>query len=229
MGVFHPDDVTDWGEHYGWYKHDYQWSQGELVILRKSDEHGEQMQLNVWCTTGTVGSYLNHPRQRKTQLFRRDVTTWGQLKQIMKNPRTHTGCGYHTRDQEPAAQSRRSRDVPCPGCGKRYFDIVGTAQHFESGCCPACPGRENAGRQMYALARQREANGGAEGMFTNSQKMLTFDQYGERDWSDGYVGGGNNYHCPTCGRQFATLNSMLQHVTMKSTCRQGNGRLALMG
>ncbi|GFH56309.1 hypothetical protein CTEN210_12785 [Chaetoceros tenuissimus] len=30
--------------------------------------------LNFWLTTGTVGSYLCHPKRGKTQLFRRDVT-----------------------------------------------------------------------------------------------------------------------------------------------------------
>jgi hypothetical protein len=50
--------------------------------------------INVYYTTGTVGTCLNHPKQGKTQLFRRDVDA-ESLDEIFKNPRTHTGDGYH--------------------------------------------------------------------------------------------------------------------------------------
>ena len=40
MGVFHPDSVSSIGSEYGWRQHDYQWSQGKLVILRKEDHNG---------------------------------------------------------------------------------------------------------------------------------------------------------------------------------------------
>ena len=40
MGVFHPDSVSSIGLEYGWWQHAYQWSQGELVILRKDDHNG---------------------------------------------------------------------------------------------------------------------------------------------------------------------------------------------
>mmetsp|Transcript_5376 Transcript_5376/g.8187 ORF Transcript_5376/g.8187 Transcript_5376/m.8187 type:complete len:87 (+) Transcript_5376:1280-1540(+) len=54
------------------------------------------VKLNFWLTTETVGSYLEHPRQGKTQLFRRDIDMDG-AGQIFTNPRTHTGGGYHAR------------------------------------------------------------------------------------------------------------------------------------
>ena len=40
MGVFQPDSVSSLGEECGWWEHDYQWSQGELVIMRKHDHNG---------------------------------------------------------------------------------------------------------------------------------------------------------------------------------------------
>lgn len=54
--------------------------------------------LNFWLTTGTVGSYLDHPRQGKTQLFRRDIDLNYEAEAIFQNPRVpHTGRGYSYR------------------------------------------------------------------------------------------------------------------------------------
>lgn len=50
--------------------------------------------LDGWPTTGTVGSYLKHPTQGKTQLFRRQCTD-KEMIQIFQDPRSHTGKGYH--------------------------------------------------------------------------------------------------------------------------------------
>lgn len=55
--------------------------------------NGARARINVWFTTMTVGTYLEHPKQGKTQLFRRRVTE-KELKLIFKNPRAHTGKGY---------------------------------------------------------------------------------------------------------------------------------------
>jgi hypothetical protein len=52
--------------------------------------------LHIWCTTGTVASFLDHPNQGRTQLYRRNVD-WSMLVQIMQKPRVHTGQGYHHR------------------------------------------------------------------------------------------------------------------------------------
>ena len=41
-----------------------------MVQYRKPDNS----KLNFWLATGIVGSYIDHPKQRKTQLFRREVT-----------------------------------------------------------------------------------------------------------------------------------------------------------
>ena len=49
------------------------------------------VQLNLCLNTGTVGSYLDHPRQGKTQLFRRDVLDMSQVVQFFSNSkRSHT-------------------------------------------------------------------------------------------------------------------------------------------
>ena len=71
MGRFDPTDVSNEASAYGWWEHDYQYSQGHLVILRKHDHNGDTMQLNVWCTTGTVGSYLKHQTRAAKSTLRR--------------------------------------------------------------------------------------------------------------------------------------------------------------
>ena len=71
--------------------------------------------LNFWLTTGTVGSYLDHPRQGKTQLFRRDIGM-EEAEAIFQNPRIHTGRGYsHTNrgGRGPCRYRHNCRRVDC--------------------------------------------------------------------------------------------------------------------
>jgi hypothetical protein len=53
----------------------------------------EGVRINVYYTKMTVGTCLSHPRQGKTQLFRKGVSM-NCLDKIFKNPRLHTGKGY---------------------------------------------------------------------------------------------------------------------------------------
>ena len=53
MSIFHPDSVSSIGSEYGWWQHAYQWSQGELVILRKEDRNGAPC-----CSTLTAARTL---------------------------------------------------------------------------------------------------------------------------------------------------------------------------
>lgn len=61
----------------------------KLISFRKGSTR-----INVYFTTGTVGTCLNHPKKGKTQLFRRNVDI-AQLNDIFDNPRVHTGTGYY--------------------------------------------------------------------------------------------------------------------------------------
>lgn len=62
-----------------------------MVSYRKDD-----VRINVYLTTRTVATCLNHPKKGKTQLFRRNVSE-AQLKQLFNNPRSHTGKGYYAK------------------------------------------------------------------------------------------------------------------------------------
>ena len=102
------EDELDWmARSQGWEKISVPRQEYEkgMVSYRKDD-----CRLNFWRTTGTVGSYLEHPRQGKTQLFRRDISR-AEAPQIFNNPRQHTGRGYHNTNQRRRSRSRsRSRE-----------------------------------------------------------------------------------------------------------------------
>ena len=107
--------------------------------------------------------------------------------------------------------------------------MPGVAGHFESGACPACPGRENAQRAAYGFVRQQEQRSGYDGMFTgNTRQMLAFDSSGRTDYASGYEQGGSNYECPGCGRKFSSLQGLISHTEAKPQCRgQSAGRVNL--
>lgn len=64
----------------------------------------DDVRINVYYTTRTIGTALDHPTQGKTQLFRRNCTG-KELVTIMNNPRVHTDKGY---------QRKRARTLSSP-------------------------------------------------------------------------------------------------------------------
>ena len=62
-------------------------------------KHGN-IRINIYWTSGTVGICLDHPRQGRTQLFRRNVDM-ETLRKIFKNPSAHTGAGYYQKQKAP--------------------------------------------------------------------------------------------------------------------------------
>ncbi|GAX19830.1 hypothetical protein FisN_11Lh301 [Fistulifera solaris] len=92
--VFTPDQVREIAA-----QHDYQ----EIslnVTSRVISFRQQTTRINVYYTTGTVSTCLNHPVKGKTQLFRRNIVTTELLDALFDNPRKHTGEGYfYTRKQ----------------------------------------------------------------------------------------------------------------------------------
>lgn len=72
----------------------------------------EWTRINVWNHSHwrrrTVGTCLNHPRQKFTQLFRRKVTDQ-ELDSIFRNPRVHTGKGYKKICQIPPLAQKKKK------------------------------------------------------------------------------------------------------------------------
>lgn len=130
-------EVDNAAETRGWEKIDCELSEAPMASYKK-----DGVRLNFWISTGTVGSYLDHPTQGKTQLFRRDIDMCG-VAAIFDNPRHHTGVGYHnTRElQNP----KRSASPPVPKPAKRRstvcrcgVDAAKACVHLRCGKC--CPG-----------------------------------------------------------------------------------------
>jgi hypothetical protein len=83
------EDVREIAAHYNYNEIGY--NEGSRVISFRK----EKTRINVYYTTGTVGTCMDHPTKGKTQLFRRMVLTIAELENIFENPRIHTGTGYY--------------------------------------------------------------------------------------------------------------------------------------
>lgn len=75
---------------YGWEKIDYQ----ENIFLIRYSYKGNK--INVYLSTLTVSTCINHPKKGKTQLFRKNLS-YKEIEKIFQNPRVHTGHGYYTK------------------------------------------------------------------------------------------------------------------------------------
>lgn len=64
-----------------------------VISFAKPGERLHRIRINVYYTTGTVGTCINHPRMGRTQLFRRNADIV-KLAEIFRNPRVHTRNGY---------------------------------------------------------------------------------------------------------------------------------------
>lgn len=53
-----------------------------------------RQRLNLYWTTMTVGTAINHPTKGKTQLYRRHISL-KELEKLFRNAREHTGKGYY--------------------------------------------------------------------------------------------------------------------------------------
>ena len=96
--------------------------------------------LNFWLTTGTVGSYLEHPAQGKTQLFRRQVTM-EEAEQLFANPRQHTGRGYQHTSHHPRAGVGSNRRPSCrygAQCNRHNCPFDHHQQHQHGGGLGPC-------------------------------------------------------------------------------------------
>jgi Stc1 domain len=104
----HAGDLIYFGMQSGWVQNGII-KNGMLSFRQESTGY----LLNFWLTTGTAGSYLEHPKQGKTQLFRRKVT-FGEALELFENPRKHTGTGYH--ETRELKRKRPHNDEPTRYC-----------------------------------------------------------------------------------------------------------------
>lgn len=72
-----------------------------VVFCNRFDDQQNQIQVAVYFSEKahrgfTVATAINHPKSGKTQLFRKGCS-WGEVTELLKNPRKHTGKGYYER------------------------------------------------------------------------------------------------------------------------------------
>lgn len=79
----------------GWRLLDHQ-ENIKMVSFRKWFMDGLPVRINIYLTTMTVGTFLNHPKKGRTQLFRKNVDL-DLLEKIFENPRIHSNKGYSKR------------------------------------------------------------------------------------------------------------------------------------
>jgi len=86
------DSIASLADVEGWRQIDHQ-PKIKMVSFKKG-----KARINVYYTTMTVGTCIDHPKKGKTQLFRRNVSM-ETLTKIFRNPRIHTQRGYYRRDK----------------------------------------------------------------------------------------------------------------------------------
>ena len=84
------DSLDDFAHRYGYSKLYFYSPSSPLASYRKGPCH-----LNFWLKTGTVGSYLDHPKRGKTQLFRADVDPC-EAEAIFRNPRVRRSSSFNS-------------------------------------------------------------------------------------------------------------------------------------
>lgn len=89
-GVAEFFEITDY------YHHDADNDDGSTVVVK----------LDWYFTTATVKTSLHHPRQGRTQLFGNRVDPV-MYRNILTNPRQHTGTRYHRRPREDPTMERK--------------------------------------------------------------------------------------------------------------------------
>ena len=62
-------------------------------------KQGKYSVVDVWYTTMTVGTTIDHPLKGRNTLYRKNVSI-GLLNRIFQCPRLHTHKGYRTRERK---------------------------------------------------------------------------------------------------------------------------------
>lgn len=202
-------DVDELAEQASWFGYqECQYDRNEGVIAFERFIGNDRELVRVWWRTHTVGTYLNHPSQGKSQLFRRSVNGYAEMDAIFQNPRTHTGYGYHQVQEKRQEESYENAQVFClAGCGRLCPNLAASVGHFESGRCPNCPGTDMARQTVLNFCQSNGAN------FLAKSAL----QYGVTE-GPGYSAGGSNYACPGCTKVFGKLYDMLQHQKARRQC-----------
>jgi hypothetical protein len=205
-----------------------------LISFQKASD--EEARINVYYTTRTVGTALDHPRQSKTQLFRRECSP-SEVIEIMKNPRVHTGRGYKSKasmrlEGRRGVEVDKEEEARCKllECDKemtdsmekrrsllrtiRLFDLkrAREAENFQK--------KETLRGEELERVRQKlvEVEEKARQDETERQRILRECICSEcgRNFHNAHARNQHyrdvhEYYCEICGRVFFSLHSLNQH------------------
>lgn len=91
--VVHPEDIVALAKSLGYEERRPKVSCTLFFVAENQPE--DPILIDVYYTTRTVKTLLKHPKQGFSQLFRSDAySSLSELREIMVNPRIHTGKGY---------------------------------------------------------------------------------------------------------------------------------------
>ncbi len=83
--------ITSQAFSFGWKLKDFQSGNGTLIFQKFIEN--KRNQINVFITTLSVATYLDHPKTGKNQLYRKGLDK-RTMRKIFENPRYHTSLGY---------------------------------------------------------------------------------------------------------------------------------------
>lgn len=81
------DDITLTALKSGWSFKQFDKNTG-MISFTKEDQR-----INIFLTTLTVATTIDHPKTGRNQLYRKGLSL-KQVYNLFNNPRTHTGAGY---------------------------------------------------------------------------------------------------------------------------------------
>jgi len=84
----------------------------DRMVSYRHDHKCGGVRINIYITTGTVATCLDHPKKGKGQLFRRNMTK-SDLKDIFQNPRVHKDVGYHRLGDGTKVDNHRMLNLSC--------------------------------------------------------------------------------------------------------------------
>ena len=143
---------------------------------------GPKCRVNVYYTTGTVATCLDHPRRGKTQLFRRDQTS-DDLDALFRDPRRHTGAGYFRnrskQDWQPVdgqGRAMRWRREECDDA-RRWRFVQATQEGFRD---ETQANRIAALCRLWHQLRFSPSNGISEAEFIRAMSPDEFEAFNAR-------------------------------------------------
>jgi len=123
-------DVKELASDSGWTELPTHPQDEDRMMSFFSGKH-EGVTVNVNLDTGTVATSLEHPSKGKTQLYRGQRSTLGQLEEVFNNPRVHTGSAYKTRAKlrEAVEEEGVSRGISLGEDGCYEFEETTSIQY----------------------------------------------------------------------------------------------------